>query len=287
MSTSLTLQPAVEFTLPQLCDLINRSFAGYVGGEINFTPPVMANFIAQGDVHLGRSLVALSGDLPAGIAMLARRGWTARVALMGVVPDFQNQGVGRWLLGQIVDEARQHGDKTLTLEVIEQNPRAVHLYESCGYRKLRRLMGYTGENLTGVPAELALTRIDSSPLVRIDSAEAARRIVAWQPDDMPWQLSGESLVTFGPPVIGYRMGECYAVISNPDADNVTIWGLAVPPEHQRKGLATRLVAALIASHPDKTWHVAPICPEEYGAVFTRNGFTVKDLNQFQMELRLD
>lgn len=277
MSTSLTLQPAVEFTLPQLCDLINRSFAGYVGGEISFTPPVLANFMAQGDVHLGRSLVALSGDVPAGIAMLARRGWTVRVALMGVVPDFQNKGVGRWLLGQMADEARQKGDKALTLEVIEQNPRAVHLYESCGYRKLRRLMGYTGENLTGVAAKLT----------RIDSTESARRIVAWQPDDMPWQLSGESLVTFGPPVIGYRMGECYAVISNPDADNITIWGLAVPPEHQRKGLATRLVSALVAAHPGKTWHVAPICPEEYGAIFTRNGFTTKDLNQFQMELRLD
>lgn len=274
---SLTVQPAVEFTLPQLCDLINRSFAGYVGGEINFTPPALANFMAQGDVHLGRSLVALSGDVPAGIAMLAGRGWTVRVALMGVVPDVQNQGVGRWLLGQMADEARQKGDKVLTLEVIEQNPRAVHLYESCGYRKLRRLMGYTGENLTGVAAEL----------VRIDSAEAARRIVAWQPDDIPWQLSGESLVTFGPPVIGYRMGECYAVISNPDADNVTIWGLAVPPEEQRKGLATRLVAALVAAHSGKTWHVAPICPEAYGAIFTRNGFTTKDLNQFQMELRLD
>ena len=124
---SLTVQPAVEFTLPQLCDLVNRSFAGYVGGEVNFTPPVMANFMAQGDVHLGRSLVALSNNVPAGIALLARRGWTVRVALMGVVPDFQNQKVGRWLLGQMADEARQKGDKILMLEVIEQNPRAISM----------------------------------------------------------------------------------------------------------------------------------------------------------------
>lgn len=274
---SLSVQSAVEFTLPQICDLINRSFVGYVGGEVNFTPPALANFMAQGDVHLGRSLVALSDDVPAGIAMLARRGWSVRVALMGVTTEFQNKGVGRWLLAQITDAARENGDKILTLEVIEQNPRAVHLYESCGYRKLRRLMGYTGENVTG----------ESADLTRIDSAESARRVVAWQADDLPWQLSGESVVTFGPPMIGYRMGGCYAVISNPDADNVAIWGLAVPPEQQRQGLATRLVSALIAAHPGITWHVAPICPEEYGAIFTQNGFTTKEINQFQMQLTLE
>lgn len=277
MSSSLTVQPAVEFTLPQLCDLVNRSFVGYVGGDINFTPPVLANFLASGGVHLGRSLVALDDETPAGIAFLARRGWTVRVALMGVVTDFQNKGVGRWLLAQITDAAHENGDKVLTLEVIEQNPRAVHLYESCGYRKLRRLMGYTGENVTGESAELA----------RIDSAEAARCIVAWQPADIPWQLSGEALVNAGPPTVGYQMGDCYAVISNPAAENVGILGLGVPPEQQRKGLATRLVSALVAAHPGKTWHASPIWPEEYAPIFTRNGFTPKAINQFQMQHTLE
>ncbi len=139
---TLTVQPAVEFPLSTLCDIINRSFKGYVGGDINFTPPVLAGFIAQGGIHLTRSLVALQDGEPAGIVMLARRGWSVRVALMGVIADFQNQGVGRWLLTQIADEAKTNGDRTLVLEVIEQNPRAVHLYEAGGYHSIRRLMGY-------------------------------------------------------------------------------------------------------------------------------------------------
>lgn len=273
---TLTTQAAVEFPLSTLCEVINRSFKGYVGGDINFTPRVLAGFIAQGDVNLTRSLVALNDGDSAGIAMLARRGWSVRVALMGVVEGQQNKGVGRWLLGQVADEARQNGDKTLVLEVIEQNPRAVHLYQSCGFTIVRRLMGYNGANLSGEPAELT----------RIDPAEAARKISGWQSADLPWQCAGETLVTTGTPHVAYRMDGCYALCSNPEAETIAILGLAVPPEQQRQGKATRLVSALIAAHSEKNWRVSPICPEEYGAIFTRNGFTVEKLNQFQMEASL-
>jgi ribosomal protein S18 acetylase RimI-like enzyme len=191
-----------------------------------------------------------------------------------VVETHQNKGVGRWLLGQIADEARQNGDKSLVLEVIEQNPRAVHLYQECGFTIVRRLKGYNGTNLSGEPADLT----------PIDPVEAARRISSWQSADLPWQCAGETLVTIGAPHAAYYMDGCYAMCSNPDAENITILGLGVPPEQQRKGRATRLVSALIAAHPEKIWRVAPNCPEEYGDIFIRNGFTVDKLNQFQMAL---
>lgn len=287
---TLSVQPAVEFSLPDLCDIINRSFKGYVGGDFTFTPPGLAHFIALGGVHLTRSLVALQDGEPAGIAMLARRGWTVRVALMGVIAESQNQGVGRWLLAQIAGEARTNGDKTLVLEVIEQNSRAVRLYQTAGYRTIRRLMGYDYK---------ASEQIDSTPppvngegeqigraLEQVDMIEAARHIAFWEAADLPWQCSGFAVSKFGAPGVAYRVGDCYAVISNPDAETIAIQGLAVPPEQQRKGMATRLVANLIAAHPGKNWRVVPICPEEYGAIFLRNGFTINALNQFQMEMRL-
>jgi GNAT superfamily N-acetyltransferase len=278
---TLTIQPAVEFPLATLCDIINRSFKGYVAGDINFTPPILAGFLASGGVHLTRSLVVLQDGEPAGIAMLARRGWSVRVALMGVIPDFQNQGVGRWLLAQIADAAKTAGDRTVVLEVIEQNPRAVHLYETAGYRRIRRLMGYD------LPASSQNTSSSSTAaLEQVDIFEAAQHIAAWEAPDLPWQCSGFSLVKGGAPNIAYHIEDCYAICSNPQAETITLIGLAVPPERQRKGIATKLVAQLIAAHPGKDWHVSPICPEEYGPIFLRKGFTVNPLNQFQMALTL-
>jgi GNAT superfamily N-acetyltransferase len=278
---TLTIQPAVEFPLSTLCDIINRSFKGYVAGDINFTPPVLAGFMAQGGIHLTRSLVVLQDGEPAGIAMLARRGWSVRVALMGVIADFQNQGVGRWLLAQIADEAKTNGDQTLVLEVIEQNPRAVHLYEAGGYRSIRRLMGYDCK-----ASEQNAQSSQATPFEQVDITEAARRIAAWEAPDLPWQYSGISLAKVGAPSVAYLVDNCYAICSNPEAETITLLGLAVPLEQQRKGMATRLVAKLIAAHPGKNWHISPICPEEYSAIFLRNGFTINPLNQFQMELRL-
>ena len=278
---TLTVQPAVEFPLSTLCDLINRSFKGYVAGDITFNPPILAGFMASGGIHLTRSLVALQDGEPAGIAMLARRGWTVRVALMGIVAEFQNQGVGRWLLAQMADEAKANGDRALVLEVIEQNPRAVHLYESCGYRSLRRLMGYDYK-----ASEHNEQSSQTTALQQVDIVEAARRITAWETANLPWQFSGISLAKNGPPSVAYRIDQCYAICSNPEAETITLLGLAVPPDQQRKGVATALVAKLIAAHSGKDWHVSPICPEEYGAIFLRNGFTVNPLNQFQMELTL-
>lgn len=278
---TLTVQPAVEFPLTMLCDIINRSFKGYVGGEINFTPTVLAGFMAQSSVHLARSLVALQDDESAGIAMLTRRGWSVRIALMGVIADFQNQGVGRWLLAQVAEQAQSNGDKKLVLEVIEQNPRALHLYESGGYHRIRRLMGYDYQ-----ASEPVLPSSPSIPFERVDILEAARHIAAWESADLPWQCSGFSLAKSGAPAVAYQIDGCYALCSNPEAETITLLGLAVPPEQQRQGIATRLVARLITTHPGKHWHISPICPQEYGAIFLRNGFTINALNQFQMELRL-
>ncbi|MCA0457830.1 MAG: GNAT family N-acetyltransferase [Chloroflexi bacterium] len=277
---TLTVQPAAELPLLTLCELINSSFKGYVAGDFHFTLPTLTGFMTPADVNLSRSLVALQEGEPAGIAMLARRGWTVRIALMGVAEGFQNQGVGRWLLGQVIDAAKAVGDKSLVLEVIEQNPRAVHLYESCGFTKAQRLMGFDyktsgeGQPIAGTPHD------------RIDILEVARHVAAWESPDLPWQFSGITLAKSGPPSVAYHVDGCYAVCSNPEAETITLQGLAVPPERQRKGVATRLVADLVVAHPGKHWRVPPICPEKYAPIFLNNGFSPNPLTQFQMELRL-
>jgi GNAT superfamily N-acetyltransferase len=273
---TLTMQPAVEFPLQVLCDTINSAFKGYLAGEVTFTPPIFANFITQGDIHLGRSLIAISDSQPVGISLHARHGATTRIGLFGTVQGEQGKGVGKWLLGEVMREARERGDQYMVLECFEQNTRAVKLYEWAGFRTVRRLMGYTGENLTG----------EAATLQPVDIVEAARRVIAWQSPDLPWQCGGEYLMKFGPPAVAYKMDDAYAIISNPAGERVAIFGLAVPPAEQRQGKATRLVSALIAAHPGKQWAVSQICPEEYGSIFTRSGFKVMELNQLQMEVRL-
>ena len=46
----------------------------------------------------------------------------------------------------LIEQARERGDRLYDLEVIEQNPRAVRLYEGVGFKKLRRLVGYEAQS---------------------------------------------------------------------------------------------------------------------------------------------
>ncbi|WP_127587208.1 GNAT family N-acetyltransferase [Paenibacillus koleovorans] len=55
-------------------------------------------------------------------------------------PEFRQQGVGRRLLGAIMDQARLDGFASLSLSVDPANEAAVRLYSSLGFE---RCGGYT------------------------------------------------------------------------------------------------------------------------------------------------
>ena len=69
-------------------------------------------------------------------AYRGRWGKTRHTADLGVVirDGYRNLGIGRHLLGEVDDWARRLGLLKLSLGVFSSNERAIHLYQSCGYR---------------------------------------------------------------------------------------------------------------------------------------------------------
>ncbi|MCC6615143.1 MAG: GNAT family N-acetyltransferase [Anaerolineae bacterium] len=274
--SNLITQPAYESSVRDIAALMTRAFSNYIRPGIQMDGPTLSRMIVSDQIDLSLSLIALQDGIPVGLALIARRGWTSRVATMGIVPEAQGQRVGTWLFDRVVEAARAREDRTLTLEVIEQNVHAVRLYEKAGMRPIRRLYGFRSAGLGG----------DYAPLECIEPYEVARRMTALSASDLPWQVSGESLAVQGAPSLGYRLGDAFALITNPAAEVIAIRGLVVNPGAQRSGQATRIVSALMATHPGKAWLVPAYCPEEYGEIFVRNGFSYDTINQFQMILRL-
>lgn len=275
---SLSVVSAAEYTLPELYGVMNRAFEGYIIGSITFDTPGFAHFLAGGNVHLGLSQVVLQDDTPVGLGLIARQGWSSRLAAMGVVPDAKYKGVGKWFMGELLQQARNRGDKTFVLEVFEQNEPGVKVYRHAGMHVVRRLMGYRLENPDG----------EASPqLQQVDCVDVAKVVMQHSIANPPWQVSAPHISRIAPPSRAYKLGEAYAVISNPDADTVAILSLIVPREHRNRGHAKRLLRALFAAFPKRTWRVPQICPEEVGErIFLRMGFTPDSLNQFQMEIAL-
>jgi ribosomal-protein-alanine N-acetyltransferase len=66
----------------------------------------------------------------------------AHVLNLCVQPQYQNQGIGRYMLEHLEQQARHAACKMLLLEVRESNMIAIELYLSAGYNELGVRTGY-------------------------------------------------------------------------------------------------------------------------------------------------
>jgi|CXWL01.1.fsa_nt_gi ribosomal protein S18 acetylase RimI-like enzyme len=292
MPHPLSLQPASEFTIPQLADLMTRSFEGYLI-PIHITHDGLLTMLRRDGIDLNSSRVLAKDDEPVGIALIARRGWTSRLAAMGIVSTARNGGVGTWAMQNLIEEAKARGEKEMLLEVIEQNTAGVKLYEKVGFTKIRRLVGYRLDITQTAPAavlgggDAALSNGSAQDeLQEIDIRELARLVTYHGLKDLPWQLSGTTIMQHTPPSRAFRLNDAYCLISNPAAADVSISSVLVKARSRGAGLSAVLMRALFARFPNKTWHVSPIFPEEMGVIFEQVGMTRETLSQWQMSLTL-
>jgi ribosomal-protein-alanine N-acetyltransferase len=83
---------------------------------------------------------------PLGFALWRTVAGDSELLLLAVAPAHRRSGVGRRLLGEFVDEARNQGVSRVHLEVRDGNP-AIAMYESAGFTPVgRRHRYYRGKN---------------------------------------------------------------------------------------------------------------------------------------------
>lgn len=276
-SMNLETRPASDLPTPDLVQLLNLSFEGYVV-PVRFEHSLVMTMLRKDNVDLEASRILLADGEPSGIALIARRGWSSRLAAMGLAKDARGKKAGSWLMENLIREARERGDRRMSLEVIEQNEAGVRLYKRHGFQVVRWLVSFVHQD-----AKQAAKK----GLQELDLREMGRLVSLYGLPDLPWQLSGETIALLNPPARAYKtdQGACIA-ISNPEAEHVVIWSLLVEPEARGKGLAVEMLEAVMANHPGRTWHVPALLPEELGFVYERAGFRREELSQFQMELGL-
>lgn len=268
--------PASDYQISDLVDVLNRGFEGYFV-PVTFQTSAFLSMLRKDGTDLTASRVLLADNQPAGIALIARRGWTCRLAAMGIAKEYRGAGAGSWFMQSLIDDARQRREREMLLEVIEQNDPAVHLYQKYGFEVVRRLIGF-----------LRKEAVESGPqgLEEVDIRSVSQLISQHGLPNLPWQLSGESIATLSPPSLAYCKGPAYIVISNPESSDVVIWSLLVEPSARGAGLGVDMVKSVIAQHPNKAWHVPALLPEELGKVYERAGFEREQLSQWQMRLGL-
>ncbi|GEL96624.1 ribosomal protein S18-alanine N-acetyltransferase [Cellulomonas terrae] len=97
-----------------------------------------AEIVGPGRWYVGATV---GGEL-VGYAGLWFDGFDAQVMTIGTDERFQGQGLGRLMLANLLDRAREVGAAVVLLEVRVDNLAALHLYESVGFERLGKRRGY-------------------------------------------------------------------------------------------------------------------------------------------------
>lgn len=272
----MDIKPASDYPILDLGQLMNLSFEDYTV-PIHMDNSQFLNMLLKDNINLASSRVLLIDDQPAGVALIARRGWTSRLAAMGIVKESRGKKAGTWFMGKLIDEARERNDRQMVLEVIEQNEPAVRLYQNCGFDTVRRLISLIHQDAK---------QDAKSDLQEVDLREMGGLILRHGLPDLPWQLSGETIALMNPPTHAYKLGDAYIAISNPEGEHIVIWSLLVEPSARGQELGVETLKKIMAHYSGKTWHVPAIWPEEFGVIFERAGFKRENLSQWQMRLSL-
>ncbi len=95
------------------------------------------------------------------------------IGQISVHPAYQDQGLGRRMLNNALEEFDRYGFGSVSLAVTVTNEPALHLYESCGFRTIHTFPVFCRETITTVP-RAGSERVGSS----LDPLATARGTVA-------------------------------------------------------------------------------------------------------------
>jgi ribosomal protein S18 acetylase RimI-like enzyme len=279
-SRHLTSRTVAECSSGEVAAAIDHCFQGYLV-PMRLTPERYEIRSRAQNLDPFSSRLYYSEGVPAAVVMITRRGWTSRLAAMAVAPDFRGRGLGKDVTRVALEEAVLRKDRTMILEVYEQNGAAVSLYTGLGFRPIRRLVGYDFN-----PHDARDHGSDFERLREIDPLIVARLIAKDGEPDLPWKLMPETLAAATPPVQALHLDEiAYAIVADPDAEKIEIRALLVRKSHCKQGWGSRMLSALEARFADRPLTIRDLVPENLApGLFLRGGWQQQTLTQMEMKI---
>jgi ribosomal protein S18 acetylase RimI-like enzyme len=188
----MRLIPAAQLSEAALLDLFNAGYSDYLL-PMRLTGAAFAEHVAANGIDLACSRVVVD-DQPAAFALIAYRDGAGWVGGMGTVPRCRRRGLGEHALTAGLAALRDRSASVAWLEVIDQNLRALRLYEKLGFEVVRDLVVWS----------LAAADFDRPTSRPIEASNAHAWIHANRRDREPWQRADASVAAIGAHGAGLR-----------------------------------------------------------------------------------
>jgi len=245
---SVDLVPATALSYDRLTFLINQAYMNYYL-PIWIDAAQFARMCVVEDIDLRKSVVALNGDTPVGIALLALRGDAGWLSGVGVLASWRRRGIARQIVEHIQTTAKAEALRTLRLEVLAQNEGGLALYQQLNFRWERDLLVLTLEPGTFDPLPLPPDIAPASPSVILPS------YTAFHDARIPWQRQLASLSHRQDELHGLALWEASRMVGyvlyQLQQGNHVVADLAVDPGYPHRLQAARtLLTAVHTARPD-------------------------------------
>lgn len=230
MTQEYRFSNALNYSHGQLSEMINASFQGYFF-SMQMTAEMSSDFWRIHQID-GNSSVIMHDQQGAfvGTARMGVRGKRGWCGGFGIVPQFRGSGASTLLAERMIQVARSSGLETLQLEVLEQNSRAIKLYEKWGFRRVRQLLGL----------ELAATALPSGEPVQLEKSTTETFVhglsQAWKPF---WGGEAASLLTLDAETFALT-GSAHGLMLQKRNDNAVIAAANYPDKLTAEELSTFL-----------------------------------------------
>lgn len=117
-------------------------------------------------VDLSLSYGAFVQDKLVGFVLVATKDKDAFNLATGVIPEGRGQGVTLQIFDQLIPMLKSRGFRQMTLEVIDQNKRALKVYHEIGFELHRTLISFSGTASIHLPMKLGSYQVKSLKLQR-------------------------------------------------------------------------------------------------------------------------
>jgi ribosomal protein S18 acetylase RimI-like enzyme len=127
----------------------NASMLGWASSMIDQAPMPPSGYVWEEDGQLVGNLSLIP------INLKGKRGYM--IANVATHPDYRGRGIARALTLTALDHARYHKAVSTMLQVRDDNPSAIHIYKTSGFREcFRRTSWYSGPSFDESPAAVGM-----------------------------------------------------------------------------------------------------------------------------------
>jgi ribosomal protein S18 acetylase RimI-like enzyme len=129
---------------PLLVQALNECLYRGYRFKVVMTPERFVDDARVHDIDLSSTWLAVVGDEPVGVTLVARRGGAAWIAGMGVHPTHRHRRLGTRLLAKALERLHGLGVESVELEVLVENAVARQCYAAAGFVARRRYSCFRG-----------------------------------------------------------------------------------------------------------------------------------------------